>query len=482
MKPLLFALLSLLLASCALLQPPATPTPDPGQRLFPAGDARTHEATALELTAWWSRFDDPQLTELVTRALDANDELAGARAREAAVAAEERIAQSALLPTIDLDGLAGRSKDLQRLPLPPLGTDKEVDLSAAWQLDLFGALRQAHDAARWSAAAETERRRGIAVTVASDTVATYVAYQAGLAHVDNLGKIIERQSAICDFTDGQAAVGLASRAESDTARSALAQLTARLAPLKAQQAVYAHHLAVLTGVRPEDFIEPKPSTARSFASLTDRPEILPAQLLLQRPDLRTAYAQVKAAAAQVGVAKAEFLPIFSLQLAGGRQWVTADSFSTSGDVYRLGAGAVMPIFNAGRLRAQLRGARASFTEAEDRYNQTLLTSLEDVDNASANLIAATDSREQWLEAERISGRAAQDATSLYAAGRVDARGRLLLEQQALAAEDGRVSADAALELSVVSIYRALGGGWGAGESSARPPQQAQIPESPRNSR
>jgi outer membrane protein TolC len=135
-------------------------------------------------------------------------------------------------------------------------------------------------------------------------------------------------------------------------------------------------------------------------------------------------------------------------------------------VFTLGAGAVLPIFNAGRLRAQLRGARAQFAEATFSYNHVLLTALEDVDNACAGLIGAEAAREQWLDAEKASVRAATDAERLYTAGRIDDLGRLVAHVHALEAEDGRISADAALELSVVSIYRALGGGWGEQNSTA----------------
>ncbi|MDB6045788.1 MAG: transporter [Gammaproteobacteria bacterium] len=455
------------LAGCSMLRSPTVVSPDPGDRLFPSTARPGHTADAVELASWWRQFDDPQLTELVSRALNGNDELALARAHEAAVAADAHMVGAALLPSINLLGQAGRNKNLERLPFPPIATDKEVDLAASWQLDLFGALRGERDNVRWMAAAATERRHAVAVAVAADTVATYVAYQAGLAHIGVLQRTIGFQRAISELTVARVRIGFATRADRDGTDAGLAALSARLAPLEQQQQVYRHHLALLTGNHPEGFAPPRSSAVASFVALADRPEILPGQLLLQRPDLRAAHARVQAAAAAVGTAKAEFFPLFSIGLARGHQWVTPGSQPTlAANVFALGAGAVLPIFNAGRLRAQLRGARAQFAEATFSYNHVLLTALEDVDNACAGLIGAEAAREQWLDAEKSSVRAATDAERLYTAGRIDDLGRLVAQVDALEAEDGRISADAALELSVVSIYRALGGGWGEQNSTA----------------
>lgn len=466
-RPAMAALCGLL-ASCSLLRAPSAPTPEAGSQLFPSADIPTHTATAAELISWWVQFDDPQLTALVTRALDTNDELAAERAREAAVAAEARIADSALLPVLDLEGQAGKSKDLERLPLPPVGTKKEVDLAASWQVDLFGALRAGRDAVRWSARAQTERRHAVAVTIIADTVTTYMAYQADLAHTDVLRRSIALQRAIADLAAAQVAVGVATRAERESSEAQFSSLAATLPLLEKQQQVHLHHLAVLTGIRPQAFSAPTPRVAQSFATLSSRPEILPSQLLLQRPDLRGAYDQVRAASASVGAAKAAFFPVFSLGLSGGRQWINAPAAppfakvatAATGNVYALGAGAVLPIFNAGQLRAELHGARAGFDEAVHRYNHDLLAALEDVDNASSAMISSIAARERWLQAEHVADHAAVDAQHLYTAGRLDDLARLNAEQHALEAEDGRVSADLSLELSMISIYRAFGGGWG----------------------
>jgi len=247
------------LAGCSMLRSPTVLAPDPGDRLFPSTARPGHTADAVELASWWRQFDDPQLTELVSRALNGNDELALARAHEAAVAADAHMVGAALLPSINLLGQAGRNKNLERLPFPPIATDKEVDLAASWQLDLFGALRGERDNVRWMAAAATERRHVVAVAVAADTVATYVAYQAGLAHIGVLQRTIGVQRAISELTVARVRIGFATRADRDGTDADLAALSARLAPLEQQQQVYRHHLALLTGNHPEAFAPPRSS-------------------------------------------------------------------------------------------------------------------------------------------------------------------------------------------------------------------------------
>jgi multidrug efflux system outer membrane protein len=444
----------LLLAACTTVGPDYR-APAPAALSVPEAyrGAPAVPASAAELARWWERFDDPLLTRLVEEASAGNLDLAVAASRLAQAREALIQARAGLVPTVGASAGAGRS-------VGP-GDDRtsfDVGADASWEIDLFGRIRRGVEAAGADAEASLFDREALRTAITGEVVTNYV--QARLAQ-ERL-KLARDTLAIANdnlqIARWRVEAGLASSLDSEQARAARAQTAAGIPGLESSFLGATYRLAVLTGRAPgaltDTLAAPRP-IPKGPANVAAG---IPADTLRQRPDVRAAERSLAAQTARIGVAQAQLYP--GLRLSGN---IGASAFSLGGLLDAISgaifAGIDQTLFDGGRLRSQLRSQQAATEGALATYRQSVLTALEDVENALAALRAARERQVQFAVAFEAASNSAVLARTQYRSGLTDFQQLLEAERSLLSARDGLAGSRGDEALALVQLYRALGGGW-----------------------
>jgi NodT family efflux transporter outer membrane factor (OMF) lipoprotein len=427
-------------------------------------------ADPAALKSWWKKFNDPVLDGLIDRALAANQDLRSAQARVREAQAMVVVAESARYPSIDFFASGAREKRIDRIIAVPgreriqlfIPTADIVTggLSARWELDLFGQRRLEAEAAEAAALGVEETLHAAQVGLLAQVATNYLELRGVQRQTaifeDNLAVQRERLKALQAFHRA----GLVNEAGVAGQEALLQGAEAVLPALKETAIRLIHRLNVLTGQPPEALraglaeFHPLPDSAPPI------PKLLPASLLAQRPDLRQAQAEVFAAAASLGAARADLLPKLVLSASGGFGALAVGGFpSLAESVYTLGSGLTAPIFNAGRIRAQIAAADSRLDQVAANYEKTFLLALEDVENAYLAHRTASERRARLDEAQAAAEQARRSTEALYERGAADYLAVLDTQGSNLSAMDQDVKARTATLVSLVSLYRAFGGGW-----------------------
>jgi NodT family efflux transporter outer membrane factor (OMF) lipoprotein len=428
--------------------------PVPGALSVPdAYYQREAEAPPAELERWWERFDDPLLTRLIAEASAGNFDLAAAGAR--LVQARESLVQARAgqVPTAGASASVGRTAGA--------GNDRtslNLGADASWEIDLFGRIRRGVEAAGADAEGVYYDREALRIAIAAEVATNYI--QARLAQ-ERLA--LARDSlAIADdnlqIARWRVEAGLVSSLDSEQARGARAQTAATIPTIETNFASATYRLAVLTGRAPgaltREMTEAKP-IPRGPADVAVG---IPADTLRQRPDIRSAERALAAATARIGVAQAQLYP--ALRLSGN---IGTSAFSLGGLINgitgSLLAGVGQTLFDGGRLRSQVRSQQAATDAALAAYRQSVLTSLEDVENALLALRSARERQAQFAIALDAATNTAILARIQYRSGLTDFRQLLESERSLVSARDGLAGSRGDEALALVQLYRALGGGW-----------------------
>lgn len=439
--------------------------------------ARTSDPAAL--AAWWQGFQDPALNALVGAAMARNQDVKIAQARVREVQALVTVAEAALYPNLEISASGGREKSLDRIiPVPgptgiglstPAGDRVGVGLAARWEIDLFGGRHLEAEAAEAQAAGSREAEQAVWVGLLAQVATHYLELRGVQARTRILQENIAIQKERLRVIQALARAGLARDWDVTRQDTQLHATEAGLPTLMAATEQLIHRLGVLTGQPPAGLRARLAPAAPLPDALPQLPRLMPATLLEQRPDLRLAKTQVQAAAASLGAARADLFPKLVISASGGFGALAAGGFPTLAEgVYALGSGLSAPIFNAGRIRAQIAAADARLEQAATQYEKSFLAALEDVENAYVGHRAALNRRGELLQAEAAAQHARREADSLYRQGAADLLAVLDAQRSALEIGDARAQADTALAVSVVSLYRAMGGGWRDGAGKAVP--------------
>jgi len=425
--------------------------------------------TSQDLTRWWRVFHDPQLDALIEQATRANFDLRLAQARVREARAQSGIALSALLPSVNANGEYSRERLSGHAPEGQLaqGTGHSLvqnffrtGFDANWEIDVFGGNRRSLQAANADLGATEESRRGVLITVIGDIGLNYLdlrGLQKQLAvATDNL-RLQEQTLAL---TRDRVQAGLAN--ELDTARAeAQAAGTRSLIPLVEQDIQRSiHRLSILIGKQPAELESQLVTPAPIPPATPGFPVGLPSDLLRRRPDIRQAEREVAAATARVGVATADLFPRFYLTGAAGLQSLNASDFFSSGSrFWSLGPSMQWPIFTAGRIRQNIKVQDARQEQSLIRYEQTVLTSLEEVENALVACGKEQEHREALVQSEAANLRAVALADERYRSGLVDFLNVLETQRTLLAVQDDLAQSERTTDQNLVRLYKALGGGW-----------------------
>jgi multidrug efflux system outer membrane protein len=443
----------------------------------------TAAPSAEDLTRWWRNFDDPVLGQLVEQAASANLDIAQAVARLRQARESLVVSRSSLLPSLSGSGGYSRTEPIRgggttvTLPDGSITTTDgggsgrfSAGLDASYQIDLFGGVRRGVEGASADYAAAGFDYATTLLTVQSEVARNYVLARAYQAQLDNARSSLAIQDDNLEIAGFRVQAGLVSSVDVEQARASRAQTAAAIPQIEQQYNAAVSRIGVLTGQAP-GAVKPLLATQRPIPTGPDSVGVgIPANVLRQRPDVRAAERNLAAATARIGVAKAQLYPALSitgsLDASAGGLGGLFDTITGS-----LFAGVSQAIFNGGRLNAQVRSSRAAADGAFAAYKSTVLTALEDVENAIVALQAAQARERQFAIAYDASNNSALLARSQYRSGLTDFTTLNTQESALVSARNGLAQARSDKATALISLYSALGGGWDASITPVAPSPQ-----------
>lgn len=406
---------------------------------------------------WWRAFEDPVLDALVARAAAHNTGIQAAAARLAEARALARTAEAERAPQVGLGAGASRQAGLDRNQDTRPGTLVTAGAALSYELDLFGRLSRASEAAQLDADARAALLQSTRLLAQAQTAQTYLALRALDAERALVRETVEAHRDTLSLTQRRWRAG--DLAELDVARveTELAATESEALTLDRQRAELEHALAVLTGDLPSGF-DMRPDAWST--ALPVIPPGMPATLLARRPDVSAAQQAVLAAQARVGVAQAAWFPGISLTAAGGyASPEIGDLFKWSARSWGIGALLSLPLFDGGRREAGVQGAAAQLDGALAAYREQVLTAFKDVeDQLSALRILEAQSQVQ-ARAVASAVRATALSDSRYRNGLVSQLDLLDARRQELQNRRQALHVRSARYQATVGLIRALGGGW-----------------------
>ena len=437
-----------------------------------------HAAASADLTTWWTGFGDPQLTRFVALALEQNLDLAQASARVAQARAGVGAANAALLPSANVSGQAARVYQSVETPLGRIlnstpgfdrhGNQYEADLTASWEVDVFGGLRRGREAALADYKASEAGAAATRLAVAAQTADIYITIRGLQARLNVARQQVQTQQDLLSTINLLYGKGLAAELQVKQAEGALAQVRASVPVLETGLDAAMNALDVMVGAQP--------GTHRAELMKTRdipvAPQIAatgsPGELLRRRPDLIVAERRLAASNARIGAAIAEYYPKLSLSgLIGSATSVASGNLFTSGANQAAGVfGLRWRLFDFGRINAQIDQAKGQEAEMLAAYRLAALHATEDVENAFSALVKREDQAAILAQGVDSLGRARTASFAAYQKGVVSLIEVLQADENLLRASDERAQAQTESARAAVAAFKALGGGWQSRGSEA----------------
>ncbi|MCW4461587.1 efflux transporter outer membrane subunit [Sphingomonas sp. BT-65] len=424
-----------------------------------AYSVEAQQAAQADLRQWWTAFNDPLLTQLVGQAATQNLDVAQAvvrlrQAREALVQS-----RASLLPDVSASAGASRTEGITGAS----GGNSSFSLGADvnYQADLFGGVRRGVEASRAQLEASGYDYATVLVSIQGEIARNYILARAAQAQLANARDSLAIQDDNLEIAGFRVQAGLVSSLDQEQARASRAQTAASIPSIEASYNSAVSRLGVLTGQAPGalkgemEAVRPVPQGPGAIAVG------IPADTLRQRPDVRSAERNLASAVAQIGVAEAQLYPSLSL---GGSIDAGASNLGSIFDVItgRVFASIAQTIFDAGRTRSQVRSAQAGADGAFVAYKQTVLTAVEDVENAIVALQTAQRREREFVIALDAANNSAILSRSSYRAGLADFLTLSQSEASLISARNGLLQARSDQASALIQLYLALGGGWDAG--------------------
>jgi len=420
---------------------------------------------------WWGVFKDPVLQDLVREALTNNYDLRITLTRVDQARAIQAQARSQFLPQVGYAGEAARGRDMYLgaptlFPRPTTTDSYLAGFEALWEIDLWGRVRRMNEGARANFMASQEGRRAVQISLVSGVAGAYFELlelddQLTIAQStrDSYGRTLKL------FSD-QHAGGLASKLEVSRAELALCSVTATIPEIERQIALKENEINTFLGRNPGPVA--RTSTLLAQEMPVEIPVGLPSNLLERRPDVRAAEQQVRAANAEIGVAVGDFLPRIGLTTFYGGTSMDFDKLLKSEQcLWSAAATAAGPVFTGGRLTGHHRQTKAAWEETKLRYQQTALSAFREVSDALISHRRFEDERGEQAQAVDAGREAVELATARYQEGKASYYEVLEAQQLLYPAENSLSRIEAARRLTIVQLYKSLGGGWENIESSTR---------------
>ncbi|MFO1406124.1 MAG: efflux transporter outer membrane subunit [Steroidobacteraceae bacterium] len=456
-----------MLAGCAVgpdYRPPDDHAPAAWTGTDPQGSPAIAAAPAAGLATWWTSLADPLLTDLIGSALEANPDVAIAQARLREVRAQRVIAASGLYPSLGASAGGRRANASVQASGRNVTADAyDAGLDASWEIDVFGGTRRGVEAATAEVQASAAELAATQVSLAAEVASSYVDVRLQQALIRIARDNAESQAETLQLTEWRAQAGLASVQDVEQARTNLERTRAQVPALETALAASEHRLDSLLALPPGSLHARLEAPAPTLTVPARLAVGIPADTLRQRPDVRAAERTLAAQTARVGEAEAALYPSFNLSGSLGLESLTLGNL-TSGDagVWSLFGGITAPLFEAGKLRAQVEAQDAVRDQALAQYRRTVLTALEEVENALVAL-SNNQTRDRSLVTAVESARIADTlARERYTAGLIDFQTVLDTDRTVLTVEETLAQNRADGVLALVRLYKSLGGGWSPG--------------------
>jgi NodT family efflux transporter outer membrane factor (OMF) lipoprotein len=432
-----------------------------------ANGSQTAISTNQTAITWWRSFQDTELDGLVDRAVATNHDLriASARVRQARALRSQAVLNA--LPIVHADASYNKSvsslDSILFFPVPREGRELQLyntGFDATWEVDIFGGARRAIEASSADLAAAAESRRDVLVSLIAEVARNYFELRGAQRQLAVAHQNADNQRETLDLTEAKLRAGTSAQLDVARARSQLNATLATLPPLEASIKHSIHRLSVLIGLEPNALVA-ELSTSAPLPSLPALVEIgTPAELLRRRPDIRAAERSLAAATALIGVQTADLFPRVTFV---GNLGFSASEVSRLGisgnDTYSFGPQITWAALDLGRVRARIKAAHAQADAQLAVYEKTVLTALEETENALVDF-GREQARRDYLA---VSARAAKEAASLaddrYRSGITDFLTVLDAQRTQFALDDQLAQSQTRTVTALVAVYKALGGGW-----------------------
>lgn len=429
-------------------------------------------AQQAEDVRWWRDLKDPQLVNCIEKGVSENQNIKEAEARVREARALRGVAAASLLPQVDGSGLYNRSMTsstagiISQLPKNLISQiNFEQDLfqagfDASWEIDIFGGRRREVQAASARAQSSIENYRDVMISVIAEIARNYVELRGAQRQL----AIAEKNSGIQEKTLLLVKIRQDAKITSDLevaqAKAQLERTRGSIPPLQASIRGSAYRLAVLTGQPPNALLDDLLATS----PVPNPPDIvpvgLPSDLLLRRPDLRRAENDLRAATADIGASTADLYPRFYLTgYADPQSAKFVDLFRANSFAWSVGPAVSWPVFQGGRIRSNIAATKARRDEALARYRQAVLTALQEVETSLVGYAEHQVERERLALSVESQSRAVELARERFERGIKDFLTVLDAERQLRDVENSLAQSETQVLVNLVSLYKALGGGW-----------------------
>jgi len=450
----------LLIAGCTAVGPdyirPETPLPD--QWRGTSGDDGDQDTATL--TRWWQNLEDPQLTRLVQLAVADNLDVREAVSRVREARYRQRISRADLFPTVEAAGAARKSGQEDAS-----GAMNETELytagfDASWELDLFGGTRRATEAALADLEAGIEDLNDVMVTLLAEVAGNYIELRTYQTRLTVAERNVTSQEETWKLLEALSRAGMGDELAVAQARYNLESSRAKIPDLMVGAEEAMNRLAVLAG-QTAGSLQAELAAAQPLPTVSiDLAVGVPADAIRQRPDVRRAERELAAQTARIGEAEADLYPKLTLSGSIGLESLSlGDLFSSAARVWSFGPSISWPIFKAGTIRNNIKVQEELQEQALARYEATILSVLEEVENA----LIAYAQEQQKMEILRAASDAARTAAELaghqYTTGMTGFSDVLDAQRSLLSFEDQMAESQGAVLTGLVRLYKALGGGW-----------------------
>lgn len=518
--------LALLLSGCMTgpdYKRPEVATPED----WVSGKADGVSSTQPEITAWWTQFNDPILNSLIVRAAESNFDrkIAASRVREARAA--RGIAAASLLPTVTAGASATKSQGREistdggspvsgsigfgpggltrtvnfrgrnfsvsqtasaaggttGLTISPTGgaPDRVSDLfslgfDASWEIDVFGGNRRSVEAADADLDAVVEAEQQVIVSLVAEVALNYIDLRAAQSRLAITRRNIKAQEETVKLTGARYDAGLSSELDAVRAKSLLANFEGKVPLLEQQVSSAIYRLGVLLGGAPGLLLTELEPVAPLPAAPAVIPVGLPSELLKRRPDIRVAERVLAAENARIGVAMADLYPKFFLTGGvSGKSNVLGSALNDANQLWSFGPSVSWPIFQGGKIRANIEVQNERQKQALIQYEQTIMQALADVEGSLVGFDKEQVYRRSLQDAVSANQRAVALANERYVRGLEGFLNALQAQRDLFETEDQLVQSESIILADLVSLYKSLGGGW---DSAALEASSGATPEEP----
>jgi multidrug efflux system outer membrane protein len=432
--------------------------------------AEPQDQSARLPAAWWTVFDDATLTQLEQRAMRDSPNVRAAAQRLVQAQAQLGVTRASELPTVGVSAGVSNSRTSAETPMGATfghksikGTEYSVGANFSYELDLWGRVRRAVEAADAQALAAQDDRDGVMLMLSSQVATTYWQLRGLDADIAILNDALATRRESQQLIEARFNAGLSNELDVSRTRIERANAEADIQEAQRQRNTLEHALAVLVGASPSQpiLLAAAGNVATTLPQPPAIPVGLPATLLGQRPDLAASVATLKAFNAQVGVAEGAYYPSVSLTGNFGYASETLSNLAQgSARQFSIGPLALsLPVFEGGRIKANVNLAKARYDEAVANHEGRLLTALREVEDALSDVQQRKQQGDVQVQAQQAAARAVQVAQARYDRGVSTYLDVTDAQRSALAADRAAAQIRTQRLLAAVSVARALGGGW-----------------------